>query len=156
MEPIIKKLDRMPRQVLIEVLVAEVTLDDSMSLGMEWAIREGKFNVMYTGNPPNGPDIINRPSLPDFVKLGSAVLSPGLTFFAFSASQFLAAIRALATQDRVNILSSPSIITTENKKAVINVSKSVPVLTSQQSTVGGVINQPTNTATQTNNTAVIG
>ncbi len=150
-EPIIKKLDRMPRQVLIEVLVAEVTLDDSTSLGMEWAIREGKFNLFFTGNAQNGPDIINRPSLPDFIKLGSSVLSPGLSFFAFSASSFLAAIRALASVDKVNILSSPSVITTENKKAVINVSKSVPVLTSQQSTVGGTIS-----TTPTTNTAIVG
>jgi len=150
-EPIIKKLDRMPRQVLIEVLVAEVTLDEATSLGMEWAIREGKFNLMYTGGPGDN-NIINRPSLPDFIKLGSSVLSPGLSFFAFSAGSFLAAIRALASQDRVNILSSPSVITTENKKAVINVSKSVPVLTSQQSTVGGVINQPS----ITQNTAIVG
>jgi general secretion pathway protein D len=150
-EPIIKRLDRMPRQVLIEVLVAEITLDDATSLGMEWAIREGKFNLFYTGNPPNGPDIINRPNLPDFIKLGSSVLAPGLSFFAFSADQFLAAIRALASLDRVNILSSPSVITTENKKAVINVSKSVPVLTSQQSTVGGTVS-----TTPLTNTAVIG
>src|SRR5439155_11778999 len=38
-EPIIKKLDRMPRQVLIEVLAAAVTLDNTTSLGIEWAIR---------------------------------------------------------------------------------------------------------------------
>jgi general secretion pathway protein D len=147
-EPIIKKLDRMPRQVLIEVLVAEITLDDATSLGMEWAIREGKFNLFFTGNNPSP---LTRPSLPDFIKLGSSVLSGGLTFFAFSADSFLAAIRALATRDRVNILSSPSILTTENKKAVINVSKSVPVLTSQQSTVGGTV-----ATTATTNTAVIG
>ena len=49
-EPIIKKLDRMPRQVLIEVLVAEVTLDGSMSLGMEWAIRDGQVQPLLHGS----------------------------------------------------------------------------------------------------------
>ena len=42
-------------------------------------------------------------------------------------------------------------MTTENKKAVINVSKSVPVLTSQQSTVGGTV-----ATTPTTNTAIVG
>jgi general secretion pathway protein D len=147
-EPIIKKLDRMPRQVLIEVLIAEITLDEALSLGMEWAIRTGKINLFFRGTQPTPLD---RPNLPDFIRLGSAILSPGLTLFAASADSFLAAIRALASKDKVNILSSPSVMTTENKKAVINVSKSVPVLTSQQSTVGGTV------ATTANlNTAVIG
>src|SRR5262245_61223176 len=128
-EPIIKKLDRMPRQVLIEVLIAEVTLDGALSLGMEWAVKTGKFNLFFTG-AETVP--ILRPSLPDFIKFGSNVLAPGLTFFAASASSFLAAIRAFSSDDKVNILSSPSVMTTENKKAIINVSKSVPVLTSQQ------------------------
>src|SRR5262249_31211832 len=67
-EPIIKKLDRMPRQVLIEVLIAEVTLDGALSLGMEWAIKTGKFNLFFTGAETIP---ILRPSLPDFIKLGS-------------------------------------------------------------------------------------
>jgi general secretion pathway protein D len=134
-EPIIKKLDRMPRQVLIEVLVAEITLEDDMSLGMEWAIREGKFNLLFTGDGT----LLPRPNLPDIIKLGATGLNPGLSFFAFAGNKFLTAIRALASVDRVNILSSPSVLTTENKKAVFNVSKSVPVLTSQQTTVGGTV-----------------
>ncbi len=44
----------------------------------------------------------------------------------------IAALNALATENKVNILSSPSIMTSENKKAVINVSTSVPIVTSQQ------------------------
>jgi general secretion pathway protein D len=74
-------------------------------------------------------------------------VAPGLTFFAFAAKQFLLALNVLASRDQVNILSSPSVITTENKKAVINVSKSVPVLTSQQTTLGGTV--PTQPGTST-------
>jgi general secretion pathway protein D len=44
----------------------------------------------------------------------------------------IAALNALATENKVNILSNPSIMTSENKKAVINVSTSVPIVTSQQ------------------------
>jgi general secretion pathway protein D len=44
----------------------------------------------------------------------------------------VAALNALASLNKVNVLSSPSIMTSENKKAVINVSQSVPIVTSQQ------------------------
>ena len=49
-----------------------------------------------------------------------------------AASEFIAALNALASENKVNVLSSPSIMTSENKKAVINVSQSVPIVTSQQ------------------------
>jgi general secretion pathway protein D len=64
----------------------------------------------------------------------------GFNVFAFAASEFIAALNALASENRVNILSSPSIMTSENKKAVINVSTSVPIVTSQQVPVatGGI------------------
>jgi general secretion pathway protein D len=52
--------------------------------------------------------------------------------FTFAANEFIAALNALATENKVNVLSSPSIMTSENKKAVINVSTSVPIVTSQQ------------------------
>ena len=131
-EDIIKKLDRMPRQVLIEVLAAEVTLDDSTTLGIQWAIMHGRFTANFTATgatTPKPPDLI-----PPFT--GFPGVSPGLNFFTFAANEFLLALNALATQNKVNVLSSPSIMTAENKKAVINVSRSVPILTSQQVPIG--------------------
>jgi general secretion pathway protein D len=153
-EPIIKKLDRMPRQVLIEVLVAEVTLDDSMSLGLSWAVQSGRFRWLFSGRSPDqsGSSLLPgiSPPVQDIITRG-ALIPPGLSFFAFAAQDFLAALNLLARDDKVRILSSPSVMTTENKKAIINVSKSVPVLTSQQSTIGGAV-----TTTPTTNTSIIG
>jgi general secretion pathway protein D len=139
-EGIIKKLDRMPRQVLIEVLAAEVTLDDKTSLGMQWALQHGRFAATFTDSgtiQSKTPDLI-----PPF---GFTNLPVGLNFFTFAAGEFLAAINALATENKVNVLSSPSIMTAENKKAVINVSRSVPILTSQQVPIGAT---PTTGTTQ--------
>src|SRR3972149_578810 len=39
LQPILQRLDRMPRRVLIEILVAEFTLDDSTALGIEGSLR---------------------------------------------------------------------------------------------------------------------
>jgi general secretion pathway protein D len=146
-EQIIQKLDRMPRQVLIEVLAAEVTLDATMSLGIQWAIKQGRFRANFTDSSGN----VGAPPPVNIIPLGATGLSPGLNFFASAANQFLVAINMLASEDKVNILSSPSVLTTENKKAVINVSKSVPVLTSQQIPIGG-----TTTTDQNTTQAIVG
>jgi general secretion pathway protein D len=133
-EETIKKLDKMPRQVLIEVLAAEVTLTDDTKLGMEWALRSGRFDV---SSSPSGT-LPGRPAR-SLIPLGG-IVPPGLNLFTFAADRFLAALNALATENKVNVLSSPSIMTTENKKAVINVSTSVPIVTAQQVPVatGGI------------------
>ena len=126
MEETIRKLDKMPRQVLIEVLAAEVTLTDDTKLGVEWAVRSGRFDV---SSSPSGV-LPSRPASA-LIPLGGAV-PVGFNFFTFAADKFLAALNALATENRVNVLSNPSIMTAENRKAVINVSTSVPIVTSQQ------------------------
>jgi len=141
-EETVKKLDRLARQVLIEVLAAEVVLTDDTKLGIEWALRSGKFTITNTQNSAGTTPVLPPPSVvPGAGSLGSgSVLPLGFNVFAFAASEFIAALNALATENRVNILSSPSIMTSENKKAVINVSTSVPIVTSQQVPVatGGI------------------
>ncbi|MFQ5520316.1 MAG: type II secretion system secretin GspD [Candidatus Methylomirabilia bacterium] len=141
-EETLKKLDRMPRQVLIEVLVAEVSLTEDISLGIEWAIRSGRFDLF---SAPEGT-LSGRPSFAIPPAVTSAV-APGLTFFTFETNRFFTLLNALAQDNKLNILSSPSITTSENKKAVFNVSDSVPIATAQQTPIGaeGV---PTETITQ--------
>lgn len=133
-EETIHKLDKMPRQVLIEVLAAEVTLTDDTKLGIEWAVRSGRFDV---SSSPSGL-LPSRPAS-SLIPLGGAV-PVGFNVFTFAADKFLAALNALASENRVNVLSNPSIMTAENRKAVINVSTSVPIVTSQQVPVatGGI------------------
>jgi general secretion pathway protein D len=138
----IKQLDKMPRQVLIQVLAVEITHTDDTKLGMDWVVRSGKFTGISS---PSGV----VPSIPpqNFIPLGGPIPA-GLSLFAFATDRFLAALNALASENRVNVLSNPAILTTENKKAVINVSTSVPIVTSQQVPVatGGITG---NSITQT-------
>src|SRR5437867_9877267 len=58
------------------------------------------------------------------------------------SGQFLSILNTLASENRVNIVSNPHILTSENKKAVINVSRSVPIVTSQQVPIGGAVSPP--------------
>lgn len=141
-EDTLKKLDRMPRQVLIEVLVAEITLSDDLRLGIEWAFRTGRFDVFNAPTPPGASSttttLTGRPTfpIPSLATIGG--LTQGLNFFTFATDVFFTALNTLAADSKVNILSSPSILTTENKKAVINVSRSIPIVTAQQVPIVGV------------------
>ena len=144
-EATIKQLDRMPRQVLIEMLVAEITLTDDLSLGIDWAVRQGKFSAGAT--PTTGGGLLTSPSsiLPPAGSFGP--LSAGLTAFAFETGRFFALLNTLASENRVNIVSNPHVLTSENKKAVINVSTSIPIVTSQQLPIGGATSTSTTTTT---------
>jgi general secretion pathway protein D len=147
-EATIKQLDKMPRQVLIEVLVAEISLSDDTRFGMDWAVKSGKFSlanqnivVPTSGSPSITP--IDR-TLPITQAL-TLPLGGGLTAFTFASDQFMAIMNALASENRINVLSSPHVLTSENKKAVINVSDSIPIVTSQQVPLGGALPQQVGT-----------
>jgi general secretion pathway protein D len=133
-EGTIKQLDRQPRQVLIEVLVAEITLTDDLRLGIDWAIKMGSLRVAQS---TISPATITAPSreLP-FPGLPLALPGGGLTAFALDSDKFFAMLNTLASETKVNVLSSPHVMTSENKKAVINVSDSIPIITSQQVPIG--------------------
>ena len=153
-EATIKQLDRMPRQVLIEVLVAEITLTDDMRWGIDWAMRSGRFNVAGATAPaaaiPTSVAGTGGLTLPSQLGGASSFLGPigaGLTAFTFETGRFIAIINTLASQNRVNIVSNPHILTSENKKAVINVSESIPIVTSQQVPIGGATSTSTTTTT---------
>jgi general secretion pathway protein D len=157
-ENTIKQLDRMPRQVLIEVLVAEVTLTDELRLGIDWAVRQGRFNVANVNTGPPGLPTSTGPdggfiTLPRPVAGPTALVGPlghGLTAWTFATDQFIAMLNALASENKVNIVSNPHVMTSENKKAIINVSTSVPIVTSQTT---GQVAAATTTATTTTTTA---
>ena len=160
-ENTIKQLDRMPRQVLIEVMVAEITLTDDTRLGVDWAVRAGRFSIVNTNT---GPPALPTTPTPDggFLSLPVGVGGParligpvgqGLSAFTFSTDQFIAMLNALASENKVNIVSNPHVLTSENKKAIINVSTSVPIVTSQTTgQVAAATTTPTTTTTQTTTT----
>jgi general secretion pathway protein D len=173
-EATVKQLDRMPRQVLIEVLVAEITLNEDTRLGIDWAIKTGKFGISNananTGGAgttlPTAPgsatgsggtsSTFTTPSSAIGTALSGAAFGPvgaGLTAFTFESQKFLAMINALASENRVNIVSNPHVLTSENKKAVINVSTSVPIITGQQTST---VSTPGTTAGTTSTSITTG
>ncbi len=153
-ETTIKQLDRQPRQVLVEVLVAEITLTDDLRLGVDWAVKSGRFNFASQSIGTASPTTIAPLSRILPIAEGSALaVAPGLTAFTFATDKFMLLLNSLASLNLVNVLSNPHVLTSENKKAVINVSASVPIVTSQQVPIGGTTQATTGT---TNTQAIVG
>jgi general secretion pathway protein D len=149
-EATIRQLDKMPRQVLIEVLVAEITLNNDMRLGVDWALRTGSFRLGQQSIATDAPDSFSLvPKVARLVPLAGG----GLTAFAFETGKFIALLNLLAAENRVNIVSNPHVMTSENKKAVINVSRSVPVITGQQTST---VSSPGTTSGSTSTQIVTG
>jgi general secretion pathway protein D len=163
-EDTIRKLDRTPKQVLIEVLVAEVGLTDENRLGIEWTLRSQRdinvggtpYNVGTVSKVDVGPlgPVLPGPTLPSPLLAAAGVpATAGFSFLLFETDRFLGLLNLYANYGQLTVLSSPTILTSENKKAVINVSNSVPIVTqqvvSQTGTVTATPQQiPTNVLTQ--------
>ncbi len=128
---VLKKLDIIPRQVLINVLIAEVTLSGSLEYGVEWFLKDNaQSNYKVQGALDNG----TARAINTVLGSGSAGLSVGL----YDAADFLRGlITALETEGEVNILQSPNILAIDNKESIIEVGEEIPVPTGETTTDGG-------------------
>jgi general secretion pathway protein D len=122
---ILLELDRPVPQVLIKVLIAEVTHDNSIDLGAEFAA----LNL-------NAAGIVGQRYGTDF---GIAAQRDGL-LLTINENNVSAAIHALATVGKLDVLSRPYILTSDNQEAMINVGQVVPFITNSQITDTGVTN----------------
>ena len=113
----IQKLDVFPRQVLIEVLIAEVTLDDAMHLGVEWH----NFTTSWGDNRIDTNLIYD-----EALKLTPA---SGLIFTITQADRLKVTLRALAEEGKVNIISAPLLLSSDGQESTINVGEEVPIIT---------------------------
>jgi general secretion pathway protein D len=143
LQPVLQRLDRMPRRVLIEILVAEFTLDDSTQLGIEWSLRSEK-GIQIGGERLSIGTGLDT-GIPGLVPI------PPTFFFVLANKDILSILQAFAQANRVNVLSTPHVLASENKRAQIHVGSSVPILTSQQQPATGVAAapQPTSVITTT-------
>lgn len=122
MQELIRQMDKPARQVLIEVTVASVNLSDTKSLGTEWKFLNGDFSS---------------------AKLSGNMGEAGFNYVINTAGGNMAAISALAKDQRVRVLATPRILVKSGEQANINVGSDIPVPTAQindDSTTGGTTN----------------
>ncbi len=124
-EAALKKLDTAPRQVLIEVTIAEVSLKDELKYGIEWLFTNGS----------------RRSGKLDLGAAGLNSIVPGFSYAITSAADgsVKSVLNALASDNKLNILSSPHIMVADNQTAKIQVGDSVPIAGPQTVAATGVV-----------------
>jgi general secretion pathway protein D len=143
---VIKKLDIRRKQVYVEAVIMEITLNKSRDIGVEFrgaaetgsgnskgAVLAGSnfgftggVNDLFTALGTGNPLVLAGTGLIAGGIAGSVTLPDGTKIPAITA-----VLRAAQTRDNINILSSPHLLTLDNKEAEIVVGENVPFITSQ-------------------------
>jgi len=133
LQEVINKLDIPRRQVFVEILIMEITMERGLELGFEFR--------STTQQTEEGIQIIGGTN---YGGIQSAATNPlGITGFAIGAADGTITIggqkypnigalfRAMATDRDVNVLSTPSLLTMDNQEAEIVVADNIPFITGQ-------------------------
>ncbi len=118
---LLEKLDQRPLQVLIDVIIAEVTLTDSDVFGVRGML-QGQDQLTIGGET----NTVNATSETIFEGISGG---SGFNYAVAASGRFLAQIRALATESRVRVLSDPHILVRNNETATINIGDNIPITT---------------------------
>ncbi len=127
---VLEKIDVPVKQVVIEVLIAEITLTESTDFGIQWLLESGATTAGFTTS--SEPRTGFSSEAPLFQTLITGTIDK--TFLE-------GFITALAGESRINVLASPQILALDNKEAEIKIGSEVPTatgLTQQPATGGGI------------------
>ena len=139
MRLVVDKLDHSRRQVFIEAVIMDLSVSDSMQMGMSFhggtqqngSLVLGGFQAGKSIGFPADPNLlqgfaagIRGPALPN----STTFLGTGLSVPAFGV-----VLNAVASSGRSNILATPHIIATDNVEASISIGENIPL----QTNVGG-------------------
>ncbi|MBE6389484.1 MAG: hypothetical protein E7043_04850 [Lentisphaerae bacterium] len=151
---LLDKLDVVPAQVLLQVLMVEVTLTESTQFGLEFSgtashgNTQGVFGTNYSNN--NSANTVLNPFIIDAngkssIRTGSD-RQDGFTFALADKNnpqkQF-GYIRAQAGNGQVKVISSPQLLVSSHTEARINVGQEVPISTGSVSASDGGVTDST-------------
>ncbi|MBB4212086.1 secretin N-terminal domain-containing protein [Rhodothalassium salexigens] len=114
--PLLRRLDTPIPEVLIEVTVAEITLTDQTEFGVDWLAE----NI-------GGNDVDFNIGTAEGLELPGGGLSAALV-----TGDVRAALGAFASNEQINVLSTPRLVARSGGSASIQVGSDIPVITSQQ------------------------
>jgi len=148
---VITKLDRRPRQVFVEAMITEVSLDKTLELGTKWrAMAEKDSRPILIG----GAGTIDSSAIQNIVSGMAGLTIGGLSNFitvpftrtdgtvtSLSVPGFAALFSLSEFRDAIDVLSTPHILTSDNREAEIIVGENVPFLSKIEREAGS-LNQP--------------
>jgi general secretion pathway protein D len=130
LQSLIRQLDVMPMQVLVEASIVEVRLGDELSYGLQWFFSHEQGDMDSTFELfPNPVDPTFRYTLVD------------------TGGDFKAVLDLLAADGRLGVLSSPSLMVQDNQMASIHVGQQVPIRTSETTSLATSGDSPLITST---------
>jgi len=147
-ESVVNQLDVRRAQVLVEAIIAEVAVDTSRELGIQWQAFESGDSGFFGGTNfrNGGNNIINLSAGLAGDQEGNLLLpGSGLNLGYVGGRTSLLGVelleigglaRALTSDSNTNVLSTPSVVTLDNHEASINVGQEVPFLSGSFSSQG--------------------
>ena len=136
---VLVRIDVVPRQVLIEAIIAEIALTGDLQFGIEYAFATGGIESILGTSGQGGSatsGITNSSLLQSGAKKAASIGRSGLFSFITDQDRFISMISAVNSRSKVNILATPHVIAADNREAHILIGEEVPILTStQQSTL---------------------
>lgn len=148
---VIKKLDRRPKQVFVEAMITEISINKSIELGTKWRLagqKDGKpvavggmgtVDASIIQNVISGMSGFSIGGLGNFMSV--PVTRPDGTVTTMSVPGFVALFSLSEFKGIVDILSTPHILTSDNREAEIVVGENVPFLSKIERETS-TLNQP--------------
>lgn len=137
LKSVIEKLDIPRRMVYLEALIMEVNVDKEFDVGVEWFFGESYSDgdgAVIGRFPNNGDSSVGSKdgeltySSPKGFSFG--VIKEGIEIGGVTFPSIAAVLHAYQDDSDINIISTPQILTTDNKKAEISVGENIPYTTS--------------------------
>ncbi len=127
----IAKIDVIPRQVVIEGVIAQVNLTDNLSLGLAYAF---KTQIKFGRSLISGDIGMNTDTLSNMNSTDTTI-RPSRSGFSYIGTDekglFRAYVNALANESKGKLLAAPHILVSDNREARIQVGQQVPIVTSE-------------------------
>ena len=148
---VIERLDIRRRQVLIEAIIAEVRDTDASDLGVQWLFRNTQNGVLGSSSLADGKlagiggGAINAAPSNDSAEAlsglaGALASTAGQVLGVIGTNDredFFGLLTALESDQKANILSTPTLLTMDNHEATFTVGRNIPILTGAQQTQTG-------------------
>ena len=125
---VIAEMDRAPRQVYVDAIIAEISEDSTQKLGLQFAVNSGKLSTsVVTGLTSDNIGTMAGNSFLAGATGGLIAIGAGSN----KIPDIGLMLNALKADTDNRILATPSLMTTENKESTILIGQNVPFITGQ-------------------------
>ncbi|MBB3743093.1 general secretion pathway protein D [Rhizobium sp. BK591] len=135
-QQLLRQLDVVPTQVLLEAVIAEVTLNNELKFGLRWYFENGNTGGAFS----------------DLATGAANIAFPGFGW-SYATNDIRVTLNALSSITDVNVVSAPTLMALNNQKATLQVGDQVPIVTQQAASVNG--NSPVINSIELKDTGII-